>query len=145
MSSMLYITAEPVDRAPEIQRVDLSSVRRKASDDPAEHRISDRRTPAAGRSASRITGTDMLFMVIERFRGGDAEPVYRRFRERGRLTPEGLTYVDSWVDDSLRMCFQLMRTDRRDLLDEWMSQWSDLVEFEVYPVVTSREAASRVL
>ena len=87
----------------------------------------------------------MLYMVIERFRDGDAVPVYRRFRERGRLAPDGLTYVDSWIDESLRICFQVMRTDRRDLLDEWMSRWSDLVEFEVYPVVTSAEAASRVL
>jgi hypothetical protein len=89
--------------------------------------------------------TAMLFMVLERFRDGDAGPVYRRFRERGRLTPDGLTYVDSWVDESLRICFQVMRTDRRELLDEWMMRWSDLVEFEVYPVITSAEAASRVL
>ena len=89
--------------------------------------------------------TPTLFMVIERFRGGDALAVYRRFRERGRLTPDGLTYVDSWVDESLRICFQVMRTDRRELLDEWMARWSDLVEFEVYPVITSAEAASRVL
>jgi len=89
--------------------------------------------------------TPTLFMVIERFRGGDALAVYRRFRERGRLTSEGLTYVDSWVDESLRICFQVMRTERRELLDEWMARWSDLVEFEVYPVITSAEAASRVL
>jgi hypothetical protein len=87
----------------------------------------------------------MLFMVIERFRDGDAVPVYRRFRERGRLAPDGLTYVDSWVDESLRVCFQVMRTDRRELLDAWMAQWEDLVEFEVHPVVTSAEAAARVL
>lgn len=84
-------------------------------------------------------------MVIERFRDGDAVPVYRRFRERGRLAPDGLTYVDSWVDESLRVCFQVMRTDRRELLDAWMAQWEDLVEFEVHPVVTSAEAAARVL
>jgi len=86
----------------------------------------------------------MLFMVIERFRGGDAVPVYRRFRERGRMAPEGLTYVDSWVDESLRICFQIMRTDRPELLDQWMAAWSDLVEFEVYPVVTSADASARV-
>jgi len=86
----------------------------------------------------------MLFMVVERFRNGDAPAVYRRFRERGRMTPEGLTYVESWVDDSLRICFQVMQTDRRDLIDEWMTRWADLVEFEVYPVVTSAEASARV-
>lgn len=84
-------------------------------------------------------------MVVERFRNGDAGPVYRRFRERGRLAPDGLTYVDSWVDESLGICFQLMRADRRELLDEWMAAWSDLVEFEVYPVITSADAASRVI
>jgi hypothetical protein len=84
-------------------------------------------------------------MVIEHFRDGDPVPVYRRFRERGRMAPEELTYVDSWVDESLRLCFQVMRTDRRELLDQWMEQWSDLVAFEVFPVVTSAEAASRVL
>ena len=84
-------------------------------------------------------------MVIERFRNRDAAAVYRRFRERGRLAPDGLTYVESWVDESLQVCFQVMRTDRRELLDEWMAQWSDLVDFEVYPVVTSAEAAARVL
>jgi len=87
----------------------------------------------------------MLYMVIEHFRDGDPVPVYRRFRERGRMAPEELTYVDSWVDESLRLCFQVMRTDRRELLDQWMAQWSDLVTFEVFPVVTSAEAASRVL
>ena len=87
----------------------------------------------------------MVYMVIERFRGGDPRPVYERFRERGRMAPDGLTYVESWVDESLRICFQVMRTDRRELLDAWMGRWSDLVEFEVYPVVTSAEAASRVL
>ena len=85
------------------------------------------------------------YMVIERFKGGHAEPVYRRFREHGRLVPEGLTYVESWVDETLRLCFQVMRTDRRALLDAWIARWSDLVDFEVYPVVSSAEAASRVL
>ena len=88
---------------------------------------------------------ETTYMVIERFKNGDALSVYRRFREWGRLAPEGLTYVDSWVDESLRMCFQVMRTGRRDLLDAWMTRWSDLVEFEVYPVVTSADAAARVL
>jgi len=88
---------------------------------------------------------ETTYMVIERFKDGNALAVYRRFRAQGRLAPEGLTYVDSWVDESVRLCFQVMRTDRRDLLDAWMARWSDLVEFEVYPVVTSADAAARVL
>jgi hypothetical protein len=86
----------------------------------------------------------MLFMVIERFRGGDAVPVYRRFRERGRLAPDGLTYVNSWVTEDLTRCYQVMACDDRALLDEWIARWSDLVDFEVVPVVTSAEAALRV-
>ncbi len=87
----------------------------------------------------------MLYMIVERFRDGDAKPVYARFRERGRLAPQGLTYVSSWVDDELRICFQLMETSDRALIDEWIANWRDLVSFEVYPVIESAEAAKRVL
>jgi len=83
-------------------------------------------------------------MVIERFREGDAVPVYRRFRDRGRLAPEGVTYINSWVDASLEHCYQVMETDDRRLLDQWMANWSDLVDFEVHPVITSADAAARV-
>lgn len=86
----------------------------------------------------------MRYMVVEHFRNGDPVPVYTRFRERGRLAPEGLSYVASWVDDKLERCFQLMETEDRCLLDEWMNNWTDLVDFEVYPVVSSAEAAERV-
>ena len=86
-----------------------------------------------------------LFMVIERFRNADATPVYRRFRERGRMAPEGLNYISSWVTEDLAMCFQVMEAADRGLLEDWMSHWSDLVEFEVHPVITSKEAADRVV
>ena len=85
-----------------------------------------------------------LFMIVEHFRDADAKPVYRRFRERGRMAPEGLTYVSSWVDENLATCYQVMETDDRSLLDEWMRNWRDLVEFEVHRVMTSQEAAQRV-
>ena len=79
-------------------------------------------------------------MVVERFKNKDAVPAYRRFRDRGRLMPEGLQYVSSWVDDKFERCYQLMETHDRTLLDEWIANWSDLVEFEVYPVVKSKQA-----
>ena len=87
----------------------------------------------------------MLYMVIEHFRGGDAKAVYERFRERGRLAPEGLGYVASWVDEGLGRCWQVMETDDPALLEQWMAQWRDLVDFEVHPVLGSAEAAVRVL
>jgi hypothetical protein len=80
-------------------------------------------------------------MVIETFRGGNAAPVYRRVRERGRLLPDGLRYVASWVTQDLTRCYQVMETDDRRLLDDWIRSWEDLVAFEVLPVVTSAEAA----
>ena len=83
-------------------------------------------------------------MVIEHFRNGDAKPVYRRFRERGRLAPDGVNYISSWVTADLSTCFQVMETSDRALLDEWMSNWSDLVEFETHPIVTSQQAAQQV-
>jgi hypothetical protein len=85
-----------------------------------------------------------LYMVVEHFRNRDAVPVYRRFRERGRMAPEGLVYVSSWVDHAFKRCYQLMETDDRALLDQWMARWSDLVDFEVHPVFTSQEAAERI-
>jgi len=87
----------------------------------------------------------MTYLIIERFRGGDPVPVYRRFRERGRLAPDGLRYVASWVTADLRQCFQVMECEDTRLLEQWTSGWSDLVEFEILPVVTSAEAADAVL
>ena len=83
-------------------------------------------------------------MVIERYLDGDARAVYERVAERGRITPDGLHYLDSWVEVSLRRCFQLMECDDLTLLMAWIAQWGDLVEFEVVPVVSSREAAAVV-
>jgi hypothetical protein len=86
----------------------------------------------------------LLYMIIEHFKNKDAIPVYRRFRDRGRLLPEGLRYVSSWVDEKLERCFQLMETADRKLLDEWIARWNDIVEFEVFPVLSSKEAADRI-
>jgi len=85
-----------------------------------------------------------MYMIVEHFKNKDAVPVYRRFRDRGRMAPEGLVYVSSWIDDQLERCYQLMETHDRALLDEWMKNWSDLIDFEVYPVVTSKEAVEKV-
>jgi hypothetical protein len=85
-----------------------------------------------------------LYMVIENFKNGDAVPVYRRFRDRGRLAPEGLSYVSSWVSDKMDRCYQLMETEDRALLDQWIANWSDLVDFEVHPVITSKEAVEKI-
>jgi hypothetical protein len=86
----------------------------------------------------------MLYMVIERFKNRDAVPVYRRFGERGRMAPDGLVYISSWVDQALAVCYQVMETDNPALLEAWMANWSDLVDFEVHPVITSAEAAAQV-
>jgi len=86
----------------------------------------------------------LLYMVIEIFKNQDPVPVYRRFRDRGRIVPNGLRYITSWVDEKLERCFQLMETDNRELLNAWIANWSDIVEFEVYLVVSSTEAAEKV-
>ena len=83
----------------------------------------------------------MLFMVIERFKDQDAKAVYRRFRDEGRMAPEGLTYVDSWVEANFDRCFQLVECDDPRLLQQWVAAWQDLVEFEFCPVVPSKDAA----
>ena len=86
----------------------------------------------------------MLFMVVERFKNKDPLPVYRRFSERGRLAPPGLDYRGSWVSADLATCYQVMESPDRALLDRWIAQWDDLVEFEVVPVITSAAAVEAV-
>lgn len=80
-------------------------------------------------------------MVIERYAPGAATEVYRRFRDRGRLAPEGVHNVASWVDLDFRRCFQVMEAESEELFASWMDAWRDLVEFEVVPVRTSEDAA----
>jgi hypothetical protein len=84
----------------------------------------------------------MRYMVVERFTSGPS-PVYARFAERGRMAPPGLEYVESWIDESLHRCFQVMETDDPALFDEWTAAWSDLATFEIIPVISSAEAAER--
>src|SRR5262245_36536061 len=84
------------------------------------------------------------YMVVERFKNGDAAAVYRRFREHGRMTPDGLKYVASWVSADLSKCFQVMECADPRLLEQWIACWSDLVDFEVVPVIQSAEAAQRI-
>jgi hypothetical protein len=86
----------------------------------------------------------MYYMIVEHFKNQDPLPVYRRFRDRGRLAPEGLHYVSSWTDEKFETCFQLMETEDRKLLDQWMANWTDIVDFEVHPVISSKEAAERI-
>ena len=86
----------------------------------------------------------MLFMVIERFKERDGKAVYRRLREAGRGAPEGLRYVDSWVEANFERCFQLMECDDARLLQPWVAIWADLVEFEIVPVVPSAEARATI-
>jgi len=85
----------------------------------------------------------MRYMVVETYRNGP-QPVYARAKERGRMLPPGLRYVESWIDErTLDRCYQLMESDDPKLFDEWTAKWSDLVEFEIVPVVSSAEAAAR--
>jgi hypothetical protein len=85
-----------------------------------------------------------LYMVVEHFKERNAVLVYRRLRDKGRMTPGGLVYLSSWVDHKLERCYQLMETHDPVLLDAWMANWSDLIDFEVHPVFTSKEAVEKI-
>jgi|SRR5579862_6713133 len=87
----------------------------------------------------------MLFMVIEHYKNRDARAVYQRAREQGRLLPEGLRYVASWVEDTFDRCFQMMECDDPRLFAQWTAQWQDLVDFEIVHVVSSAEASEAAL
>ncbi len=86
----------------------------------------------------------MVFMIIERFRPGRAADIYRRFRDRGRMAPETLRYVASWVDLPFERCFQVMEADDQTVVREWTAKWEDLIDFEVIPVRTSADAVAAI-
>lgn len=86
----------------------------------------------------------MLYMIIESFKNRDAVPVYRRVRDHGRLAPAGLTYVSSWVTADMARCYQVMECEDPRLVEQWIARWSDLVDFEVLPVITSADAAEHI-
>jgi hypothetical protein len=86
----------------------------------------------------------MLFMVIERFRGRDPKPIYRRLRDEGRQMPDGLKYVDSWIEPNFERCFQLMECDDAALFQQWIAAWGDLMEFEIVPVVPSAQTREAI-
>jgi len=87
----------------------------------------------------------MLFMVIERFKNRDAKPIYARLAQAGRMMPEGLRYVGSWIEPTFDRCFQVMECDDERLLHEWIDHWRDLMDFEMLPVLTSEQARAKAL
>ena len=86
----------------------------------------------------------MLFMVIERFKNQDAKAIYGRLHETGRRMPDGLRYIDSWIEPNFNRCFQLMETSDAGLFQQWILAWNDLMEFEIVPVVPSKETRATV-
>ncbi len=85
----------------------------------------------------------MLFMVIENFMNRDPQPVYSRLAEKGRMMPEGLTYISSWISEDFSTCWQVMEADKIENFEAWTRNWDDLVEFEIVPVLTSAEARAK--
>ena len=86
----------------------------------------------------------MFYMVIEHFKNRNAEAIYERLRNKGRMMPEGLVYVSSWIETGYDKCYQVMECDDEKLLEEWASHWRDLMEFEFIPVVDSKTMIERM-
>ena len=82
----------------------------------------------------------MFYMIVETFKPHRESEIYRRLEQHGRMMPDGLKYIDSWIDEQVTRCFQLMECEDRRLLDEWIANWEDLTDFEIVPVIRSDEA-----
>ena len=87
----------------------------------------------------------MLFMIIEKFHEGKVKTLYQRFNEKGRMLPEGVNYINSWINESVTICYQLMESDSGGKINEWIQNWNDLADFEVVPVISSAEAKAKVM
>lgn len=86
----------------------------------------------------------MVYMIIEHYHPGKIKELYRRFDEKGRMLPEGVHYINSWINGDVTICYQVMESDSINKLHEWISNWNDIVDFQVIPVISSAEARSRV-
>jgi Protein of unknown function (DUF3303) len=86
----------------------------------------------------------MQYMIIERFHAGKVKSLYQRFDEKGRMLPEGVNYINSWINEQVSTCYQLMESDSLDSIHHWISHWSDLADFEVIPVISSAAAKTKV-
>lgn len=82
-------------------------------------------------------------MVVENFEPGRKDDIYTRFRAKGRMMPEGLFFVESWLERQGDRCFQLMETDNPVLFDQWIENWKDLASFEVIPLESPEELSAR--
>lgn len=86
----------------------------------------------------------MLYMIIEKFHPGKVKTIYDRFSEKGRMLPEGVIYVNSWINTEVTICYQVMESDSEEKIQEWIAHWNDIVDFEVIPVITSAQAKAKV-
>ena len=86
----------------------------------------------------------MLYMIIEKFHSGKGKLIYQRFKEKGRMMPEGVEYINSWINEPVSICYQVMESDCLEKIQEWISHWSDIADFEVVPVMTSEEAKEKL-
>jgi uncharacterized protein YjaG (DUF416 family) len=86
----------------------------------------------------------MQYMIIERFHEKKVKELYQRFAEKGRLMPNGVIYINSWINENVTVCYQLMETDSLEKLHEWINNWEDLADFEIVPIITSAEAKAKV-
>ena len=86
----------------------------------------------------------MLYMIIEKFHPGKVKTLYNRFDEKGRMLPEGVSYINSWINEEVTLCYQVMESDSEEKIHEWIAHWDDIVDFEVIPVITSAQAKAKV-
>ena len=87
----------------------------------------------------------MLYMIVEHFHPGRVKELYQRYAEKGRMIPQGVQYINSWINEEVTVCYQLMEADSAEKLQEWIVNWNDLASFEITPVISSAEAKRKVM
>lgn len=87
----------------------------------------------------------MQYMIIERFHEEKVRALYQRFDEKGRMLPGGVSYINSWINEAVTVCYQLMEAESIEKLQRWIDEWKDLADFEIIPIITSAEAKRKVL
>jgi len=109
------------------------------------------RTCSAGYSSLEARGVSnnkddpMTFMIIEHFHPQRVKALYERLDREGRVLPPGINYLNSWIDESVSTCYQVMEAPSLEQLSAWTKRWEDYADFEIIPVIDSQTAKARVL
>lgn len=83
----------------------------------------------------------MLFQGTYVYSTDHRDTVRPRFKETGAPPPPGVDMLGRWHNAAGNGGFFLVETDDPVALARWLQEWTDVIDFEVVPVVTDEQVS----